>query len=347
MRYSHLLIIFFVVMGCLMLTAFFNTNVSTKATEENDKYSSYLTTATKDAINSTLKNIQDGCLFSEQENRQLAVDTFYRTLVGCFNYDNTTSEELVKYYVPCIFLIDKNGYYIEYAETYTASNGLEYFKDVITPIHKWEREYSAANTTGDRYYIEYHLDNSIHVTKSDYLGNVSTYDGPFYEVYEELGSPDILKNHFSDLEKFESEKNDCIINDLTNKMTYYINIHDEFYNQKNDAQYQFTLPLVTDEDWARLIDQPTVFSFLQGLQPSYYDYYINIYALASGELTDNLNYIITENETDLYYHRENCSSLSSSTDNSETIDSIMNTNKTYSMEECAAKGAYPCPECIR
>lgn len=334
MRYSHLLIIFFIIMGSLTLTTFFYTNVANKAASNNNIYSDYLTSATESGVHAAFKNRSTNYLFDTNKSRQAAIDAFYKTLVTCFNYDNTTSEELVKYYVPCVFLIDNNGFYIEYTETYVGTEGYECYKDVITPINKWGKLYSEGSS--GKYYVEYHLDDTVTVVKYANDRTSKQYSGKYSDVYKKLKHPSSL-SIFSSEESFEKEKNECIILEITDQLTYFINTHDEFFNQKNDAQYHFTLPMVKDEDWARLIDQPTIFAFMQGIQVQYNDSYINIYAMTSSEVTEALSYyLVKDPETGVtYYHEKDCPHV---TDSNE---------KTYSMEEAAKKGAYPCQECIR
>ena len=320
-----------------MLITFTNTDITTKASYENNRYSNYLTSATKSGMEEAIANSPTGNLFDQEYKRNLAINSFYKTLISCFNYDNSTMKDLVYYYVPCVFLIDNNGFYIEYTETYKDSSGYETFSEIITPINKWGKLYSDSQVSGDKYYIEYHLDDSILVTKYDYNNKITTYEGGYKDVYEKLGCPSALTSILENKQSFETEKNEVIILELTEQMTYYINTHDEFYNQKNDAQYHFTLPQVKDEDWGRLIDQPTLFAFLQGVQTPYYNGYVNIYALTSAELTEALSYLVeySDEEQCYTYHTDTCS-LISTTDN----------KKTYTMEEATRMNAYPCVYCI-
>ena len=93
---------------------------------------------------------------------------------------------------------------------------------------------------------------------------------------------------------------------------------------------------ITGEDWARLIDQPTVVSFLQGLQTPYDTTYLNIYSFAGAEIEKEKKYYIAESGEGIScYHEADCPYLSEE-----------NKQSSYSMEEAAKHGAYPCSECI-
>ena len=245
--------------------------------------------------------------------------------------------DMVKYYTPCIFMVDEDGYYVEYTETYK-KDGYSTYSDIITPINKWSARYG-------NYYVEFRLDNSVRV-----IFNNNIYEGVYSDVYKKLGSPSALHtgdsspnpelpNFAASEDEFASVRYEYIINDIQEKLEYYVNAHSEFFNHLGNVQYTFTLPKITGDDWGRLLDEPTIIGFLQGVQVPHSDSFINVYSFSGNELTEAQKYyIVHDNAWDLnYYH--NAKHL---TDMGFDIKDLTG----YSMEGAAKQGAHPCPECI-
>lgn len=321
----------------ISIPLFFDTEFMTKAAHQNDEYAQYLITATEGSLASVTDDSTQQYIFATKDNREKAVDTFYEVLIKCFNYEYTTYEELVKHYVPCIFLIDTDGYYIEYTSEYTNDEGVYCYEQLITPINKWAKTYSigGGSRTGI-YTVEYHLDDTVTVTYKDRHDEVQTYSGNYATVYEKYGNPQEL-SVFANYDVFRAEKIDTIINILQDQMEYYINTYDGFLNQKNNTQYEFTLPQLSGDNWARLIDNPTVISFLQGKNERVISTNYNVFAFAGAEVEEDVAYYIRKDDAGMkYYHREYCSKLYN-----------YDKQQKYSMVDAAKNGAYPCPECVK
>lgn len=339
MRISHWTMIFIIVLISIAAPFTFKTAISAKSAQLNTDYANYLITATQGSVAAAFSRYYDGRnIFAQDTARQEAVDTFYETLRQCFNYTGTSYADQVYYFVPCVFLIDTDGYYIEYTAEYADPDGNAAFNEIVTPINKWAKTYSSGSNgmAATAYHVEYHLDNTILVEYQDRSGNVTSISGSYDEVYKKLEEPSEL-NVLSSYSKFDAERNSAVISILQDQMEYYINIHDESLNQFNNVQYEFTLPEIRGEDWARLIDQPTVVSFLQGIQMPYGTGYLNIYSFAGSELEHEHSYYVAEDgEGNKFYHREGCPYLPP-----EAL------KKPYSMYGAAKDGAFPCPECIK
>ena len=339
MRLNNLIILFVLILIGFTLPVFLKTNLSARSAQLNSDYSSYLITATEGAMDSVASLDTGKYFFSSQARRKKAVETFYEILIQCFNYERSTYKDLVRYYVPCIFMIDTDGFYIEYTNEYRNQAGMAEYSEVITPVNKWSKSYSLGSNgiTGNSYTVEYHLDDTVVVTYTDPHGQVETIKGDWQDVYIKMGSPLELQHVFGSHETFINEKKEVIIAILSDQMEFYINAHSESANQVNQVQYQFTLPTITGEDWARLIDAPTLISFLQGVQTPYDNSFLNIYALAGSEVEKNIFYYISEDSTGVkYYHRSGCSRLADA-----------DKRQVYSMKQAAKHGAYPCQECVK
>ncbi len=334
MKFSHVLGIFLAIVMLITLPMFLDTDLNTRAQISTTEYAQYLQSATKAGVSAASNYLKNGNLFKNEDSRKAAVNAYYDILIKCFNYDFTTSAELVKYYTPCILMVDNDGYYIEYTETYT-EDGYGAYTDVITPINKWSAVY------GD-YYVEFHLDNSVRV-----IYNGETHDGLYSDVFKKLGKPSSLYSgsnpelpDFSSSEKeFAQTKQEYIINIVQDRLEYYVNTHQEFFNQKGNVQYAFTLPKITGDDWGRLLDAPTMMGLLQGVQIPHSDSFINIYSFTGNEITETQKYYILYDHTyeiNYYHTGKHLKDMG--------IDPAYQVG--YSMEGAAKQGAHPCPECM-
>lgn len=338
MRFSHWTLLITIILLTIAIPFTYKSVISSKSAQINTDYANYLITATEGCVASAYKYIDGRNIFSTDAAREESVDVFYKTLRLCLNSDSTVYADQVYYYVPCIFLIDTDGYYIEYTIEHTDEDGNAAYSEIITPINKWAKTYSSGSNglSGSAYHVEYHLDDTITVKYQNRSGELISEYGDFDVVYDKLDRPAEL-SFLSSYNKFNDEKTNFIISTLQDQMEYYINVHDESLNQFNNVQYEFTLPQIKGEDWARLIDEPTVVSFLQGVQMPLGNDFLNIYSFAGSELEQQYNYYVAENDDGtMYYHREGCPNLPG-----EAL------KKPYSMYGAAKKGAFPCPICIR
>ena len=328
MKFADFIIIFLCIFICFFAPVFYRESLSSQAQIESTNYSEYITTACFDAMQSaTLEN--DLC-FATKTQRDTVIDTFYMSLSNCFNYKSNIQMQLLQYYVPCIALIDTDGFYISYTQDTIANDGSISYIEYTTPIIHWTETYG-------NYLLVYRLDNRLDVTDKN---TNTTYSGTNQDIYNYL----LAQNGFvsphlqflSDDALFNEAKNNAIINATVLQIEYYINMHNQFYNQY-DAKYTFELPRVADEDWARLLKNPTIISFLQGMQSQYGTSYINIYAMSGAELTKALLYDITRDVASgtLYYHEQGC-----------PMYNATDVLRSDTMKKCASLGAEPCTHCI-
>ena len=340
MKTQHVVIIIVIVLMAAIAPLYMSTNLASVSGEKSNEYTNYVYQATQAAMESAYATASGEYLFSSRAALESATNTYYETLMRCFAAETRDSYDLIKTYTPCIFLIDQNGFYVGYSETYT-DHGLTYTSDIISTIHKWVRKY-------DGYTVEFHLDDTVVVEYLEYnadqrknVGKI--YSGTRADVLKKIGSPTGTKIYAllsSNDNDFHAEKNDVIINEMQDKMEYYINLHDTFFNQKNDFQYSFTLPKVTGEDWGRLLDQPTIIGFLQGIQLPYDDEYLNVYGFTGHEVAEEKLYCIKQGaDGTLYYHEDDCPTVNTPGGG--------NAYKKYTMVEAAKKGAFPADDCVR
>lgn len=103
---------------------------------------------------------------------------------------------------------------------------------------------------------------------------------------------------------YEEEKNATIVSKINTEVEYYINYRNVLA-KNNEIPYGYTMPQIRGEDWHRLLENPTVISFLQGTQMSTGKELVNIYSTGGGELVKEHGYFVMDG--DYHYLRSlNC-----------------------------------------
>ena len=297
-------------------------------TKEEDAmvtYTEYLTNACDDAMATVDK--EETIVFNTDKKREKAINQFYYTLGRCMDYAYTNREPLLYQKIPCVILIDNDGFYVNYTQKDTGSDGMTYYNQVYSGINTWLEKY-------DSYFIQYFLDNTIKVTK---IGSDKVFEGNYKDVYEQIVNSGLAYNPVVFLEddnKFKLEKDAAIINTVNKQAEYYINNHNEAF-MENHIKYSFTMSKSTEDALQGKLEAPAVLSFIQSPQTSVTDEFINVYALSASQKKKVMKYYICKNaNNDLYYHEEGCSQI--------TSDAMVYS----SMKDAAKHGANPCPECM-
>lgn len=329
---------------CLVVSTFFiysyRVDLDSEYEVQTMEYTDHLTKACQAAV--SIQDIHFGeggtYIFNTEEKRQLAVQQFFGTLEQGFNYiyDSNLKHQLTLR-VPVLCLVDGDGYYVCYNQPYTDDNGDTSVKFITSTLNTWNMVESHK-----RYAIRFFLSDYVEVTNL-VTGEIKR--GQFLEVYNQFGQTELLKC-LSNRQEFENAKIDTIIDRLSSAVETYINEYNITVNRIRedkkvfdyDLRYTFELPRIPYTEWCNLINEPSSIAFLQGNQVINIDRYLNIYAMAGGELTRKKGYYI-QSTTDengnrfLEYHRVTCSQLTDPADYG------------LSKQECVKKRAYPCEIC--
>ena len=312
-------IIMFLCFSFVMFGIFtWHTSLLTKQTQENIKTEDTLIESNRAALAQVDAKASTGAVFASEDARKAAVAKFKDNFAKAMNYSGN-NYSLVDYYIPCIFLVDDEGYYVAYTSS-TIDNGAEYVTNVITGLNTWTRTY------GD-YTIRYHLSDTVEVFKGNEQLSAS-----YTKAYNYFSNPSEL-SFMADADSFYEEKNNVICTITEDQINYYITTHNNYAN-KHDRAYTFTMPKMTDFN-VRLMDKPSVISFAQGMQYSTTKGYINVYALTGAiEDEENMYYEVKYN-SNLYYHTSDCPKV-----NTDTVE-------PKTAKDCAKEGYSPCPYCVK
>ncbi|WP_066497536.1 hypothetical protein [Abyssisolibacter fermentans] len=252
-------------------------------------------------------------------SKDRALQSFYNSLF--INLDvigNEIAQRKITGYIPVIAVVDYDGFYILSNDEYADKDGYK----IISPMWKEKMPYSKVY---ENYVISFTLNE-----------NVKIYDiltGEYYsDSYKDLKSTissEIIQND----SLFEEVRRRTIIEALKREINYRINKHNEVARQFG-ITYNFSLPVINDEDWYNTVDDISMIVFFQGFPIGVGNERYNSYALGGARVVKPIKFYIQTDVSGLeYYHKDGCPKL-----------------KTKSIAEesqinCAKKGALPCPVC--
>lgn len=253
-------------------------------------------------------------------NKEGCIYTFYNTLF--MNMDISSDEYAkakVMAYIPVIIILDYDGYYALTCETFLD----EKQNKMIKPVWYPKRSYTYSD---ESYVYGFTIDDFVTIYSNDTKAFI---EGKQKDLKKQINS-DLLQ----DDQLFDEVRRRTIIETLQEDISYMINKHNEIAKQFG-ISYQFSLPVIEEEDWYQSVDNIGMLVFFQGMPIGIERNYYNHYAFGGSQLLKGDGYYIQENFSSglLYYHRKDCQSL--------TDRSVRYTTP----QECALQGAFPCERC--
>ena len=273
------------------------TDIAATASQKNAQYSDYLTSSTLDAVKVMKESANGTTLLPDEADRERVVNAFFNSLAMDFGYD--TNEDLTKLrmYVPVFAMIDTDGYYICFNTSYTDVNNIPKLKSNITSLNTLSK-------TQGKYIVRYYLGSKVDVTDKE-SGRFVT--GEYKKVYEDLGMPaELLQLGFDNEDDFRKNRNEVVIPAVQKSVTYYINNQNRVAAQLQPS-YKFEMPLTDEDEWARLLENPTCLAFLQGVRVSNSSKVLNVYSLGGGEVKKTAGIVYSEDSNKIrsYYEADN------------------------------------------
>lgn len=323
MKIEKLMIIFFGFLVMVISSLVIISRYYSKNTEISVDYEGFITSSCNAAM--TVTDSSQAQVFGDEVTREKAVDTFYSTLNR--NLNNIVEKPETKHRVPCLVLVDTDGFYVEYNEEHTNEDGETVSKAIISPINTWSATY------GD-YIVQFRLHDTVRVTsKVDDTVVEDTYANA-YETLSVLPNFPTSLGFLRDKDKFDTERYHVIVNKVNEQVLYYINKVNLYDTQ--DINYHFNMPEEKGDYSAKMLEYPCVIAFYQGIQTRTGLSTLNAYALSGGEKTEaKIYYMAEDNGTLFYYGVDDPASLGRDIVGFGT------------MEQCAKRGAYPDPETVR
>lgn len=273
-------------------------------------------------------------------NKEAAAKSFFMSLDSSFDVlSDKDSQEKLNLYVPVIAVTMENGFYVFYSDEYKGTDGYTYI------TRRWSEKFPYYYEDSDFIY-SFTLGNKVSILdKNDLLGSGIQ---KFYQMdYQDFQTEDafaafrkvrpasILLNN----ESYELVQKGCIIKSIETLLAYYTSRHNKIAAQYG-ITYNFSLPQMSDDEWALYIDDIGLIVVFQG-----YPYgseageTYNRIASAGAKVSKNQVYYIEQKGWYLVYHREICPELSKP-------GIILKDEPYYDPIECAKQGAYQCPVCM-
>ena len=321
MKIEHWVLIALMVTAAFFLPYKYKIELTTMTQQENVVSRNNVLASCNSAMEAVDQNANE--VFGTEAIRTTAIDEFYQTFNDCYNFHSEAAMESAKFYVPCHFLVDWDGYYVSYTQWYKDRDNATVYKDIVTSKNTWNKAYG-------KYMVQFRLDHFLTITTT---GSNERYTGCFDELYEKLGQPAEL-SFMADQNAFDIEKTETIISLINDQVSYYINTQNAYFN-KASVQYTVVLPQSDDDHTQELMDQPNVIAFMQGKQKDNQGAYVNVYSFIAADMTTEKKYYIEADPSDgkLYYHEKDCPDV---------------TDKKFlgTMLECARRKANPA-DCVK
>jgi len=341
MKIEHFVTVFFIVVATMFLAS--NHKVDTLRTLDNrtEEYNRNIDLATDDAMQDMVK-VTDS--FSKGIDLDACSRGFLSSLYASFGVmDSPTGQEELKMYLPVLLVTDEDGFYIMHHCTNVSGS---------VSVMQWSSKYpyyysGVLDSPSDpsavfRYVVNYKMSDGVSLALT-YKGNTTYYEGK-YKYLTALYPDDSVLAEFMSLasasgrlfnpEKFDDIRVSAMAYQITKKMNYYVNMHNEIA-QNYGISYEFRLPESSTDTFARAVTDISFMAIFQG-----YPYGVGTddvysrFSLSSSRLFKMGRYAVTLGPDGVwYYHRTGCGKA---TEGSRTFGT---------KRECAEHGAYPCGVC--
>lgn len=262
------------------------------------KYTQSIQTAVQDASqmmhqneNPSLESSYDSVKLLRVD-KELILDTFMNTISLNFEIeDDPSAQRTFLTYLPALVVTDYDGFYLYRSAAYKDTDNKE------AESHEW---------TEKKLYV-YEDDNGtiFRFTLDDYVYVYAENTGQWLEGYRDelqwLSSVPLLQ----DADTFDAVRRQTIVSTIQENLASTIQQHNA-HILRNGSVYQFTLPVIPQEEWYNTIDDVGVLAFIQGIPVG--DEYYNNYAFGSGRLVkkDVIIGAIDETTGSKYFYSSSC-----------------------------------------
>jgi hypothetical protein len=273
-------------------------------------------------------------------NKEAAVNSFFLSLHSAFGVlSDKVGQDKLNLYIPVVVVTMEDGYYVFYSDEYIGSDGHAIVSKRWSekfPYSYEDDDFIYGFTLGDVITL-YDKNGIFGESENRIIYSMDYHDFRIKDEYASFQSerPDsILLND----EEFGLIRKRTIIDCIESTMAYYTTRHNKIAANYG-ITYQFSLPVIRIEEWAPYLDDASMFAAFQG-----YPYggetgeTYNRFTSAGAKVSKSKMYYLEQSGWYLIYHLETCPELKK-----EGI--ILYEEPHYSVEACAAEGAYSCPIC--
>ena len=242
-------------------------------------------------------------------SKHTAAEGFFASLYSSFGVlSDSISQEKLMLYIPVITVTMEEGYYIFYSDEYTGADGYTY------TAKRWSEKFPYSYEDEDFIYGFTLGDTATLYDKNGLLGetgDVTRLDYHDMQTKEEYvafrtAKPDsILLND----EAYALVRKGAIISCVEESMAYYTCRHNKIAEQ-NGITYNFSLPVMSEDDWAPYLDEVSMFVVFQGYPIGLGEgETYNRVASAGAKVSKNKVYYLEQKGWYLLYHDPDCPEL--------------------------------------
>ena len=331
-------VIFLLIFIPLFMVLQFKINKNSIVVQKKAEYNNALDNALDSAVEGIVENA-DGNSVTVDKNE--CVNNFYRSLYAAFGaLDSETTQAMLQLYTPILAIADEDGLDVYYSDEVNGE---------VKKVWSQKTPYSKHFTQGDLnnpsgvvgYTVNFTLGDEITVVIDG--DNSDIYKGHYNELkaayanttdarYAKLRT--VLNGDVLGAEgHYTLWKNQVITDTITNTLGYYVNRHNRIAADFGE-QFTFQLPVSAESDIARGISGVSFMCFFQGYPygQGTSEVYSN-FEISGAHIIKSKGYYTQAVDGYLYYHTTTCTKGKGAKHWFET------------KEECAWKGALPCPYC--
>jgi hypothetical protein len=313
------------------------TNNFIEVVEDREQIDRILDTAIDDGVTSLAQVDGNNNL---SISKDAAIKSFFLSLYSAFGVlDDKDNQEKLNLYIPVVAVTMEDGYFIFYSDEYLGTDGHPYVSK------RWSEKYPYYYEDGDFIYGFTLGDIITLYDKSGILegsGSPAVYTMDYHDLQTKEEYSAFRKEHPESFlledEAYKLVRKSSIINCMEDTITSYTNRHNRIAEEYG-ITYNFSLPVIRDDEWARFIDDISMFVIFQGYPyGNGTDEVYNRFASAGAKFTKRKGFYIEQKGWYRIYHRSNCPELSD-----DAI--ILEDEIYYDAEACVKEGAYACPVC--
>lgn len=226
MRIEHWTAIFVILFIAMFIPFYFGMKRVSTGVSDNSKAESSLYASCQDAIAETDPGTDR--VFGNHTKRLAAMNSFYDTLSANYNFgymagtdrtqDSTSyvaSSEDARYHVPCVAMVDWDGFYINYTKNIKGDNGQsDQNRNITTEKYAFGQDFATkdgkviktdSTTSGNIIRIAYRLDDEVTIDVLKNGEKRNHYEGDMIKAYTLFaedwdGSKDLLDEWFGSYE---------------------------------------------------------------------------------------------------------------------------------------------------
>lgn len=283
MKISDYVIIYLIIVIPLLVFTQWRAEDTSKFEKINTDYDKIFNVAVHDAVDTMKKNATPSYEYGYSKpkfsrvNKEVAYDSFIRTLALNFGTESNNTKDVLERYVPVFSVVEYDGFSMSVYDKFQGTTGLVW-KRVWQPKIPFTYSDKSGNI------VQFTLDDYVKVYDVELREWVEGYRK---EVLKE-SKMELLKNK----KEFEQVRRSTVVNTVQDHLAYQVNKHN-VYTRGIGITYKFAMPLIDQDDWYNTIQDVGVLAFMQGYPYQRADKVYNQFAYAGGKLSKREVYYAT------------------------------------------------------